>query len=191
MKKAVILILVLAMMVIGISGCKQDNGTGVVIPSEPSDGADSGTTDDTGTDDDADDSDDTSDDTGDTAPPGEKTKIDLTVSDSYFSPAFPDEGEDVTFKIIFKNQGTEDSGRFDYQVKLYKDSSVWKTDTYSTDSGLKRGEEEKIETMYVFSDSGTYYAEIFVDPDNEIPELIETNNYKRTKSDAVVSSPSD
>ncbi|MBU0536423.1 MAG: hypothetical protein KKE20_05625 [Nanoarchaeota archaeon] len=186
MKKAVMIIL-LAILVIGVLGCKGEDSTGVVIPSKP---GSTGTTVPAETETPSDSGSQPATDSGTTTTPsGAKTKIDLIVADAYFNPAFPAPNEDVELKMIFKNQGTEDSGVFDYNIKIYKDGSVWKEEKFTTTSGLARGAQDKLTQEYTFSSTGTYYAEIFVDPNDKISEITETNNYMRSKSDMMVSTP--
>lgn len=181
--KRIIVLMICAFVLISLAGCRQAD-TGVVTPSKPAESGDGGEETSAETGDDS--ADDTSDDSSDQEPSGPQTKIDLTVSDAYFNPTFPDTGEDVELKVIFKNQGTEDSGPFDYKIKILKDGSVLKEDTFTASAGLARGVDEKITQMYVFSNKGTYSAEIYIDPDKKINELIETNNYMKAKADATV-----
>ncbi len=179
MKKAIVIALLL-ILIIGIAGCREKNGTGVVKPSKPAATANatqpkpaaSGTP--------------KANDTSAGTSEPEKTNIDLLITDAYFTPTFASIDEDVVLKFIVKNQGTEDSDVFDYSIKIYKGGSLWKEDKFTSTQGLLRGEDDKLTNPYVFTAAGTYSAEVFVDPDNSIGEAVETNNYKKAKADAIV-----
>ncbi|MCX8147444.1 MAG: hypothetical protein N3D84_03180 [Candidatus Woesearchaeota archaeon] len=118
--------------------------------------------------------------------PGVKTKIDLVVADAYFVPTFPSAGEEVELNFIVQNIGMEKVSGFYYNIKIYKDGAVWKEEKDGYAKGLLAGNRTKIEKKYVFTSAGKYSAEVYVDPDNNIPELIETNNYAKSKADATI-----
>ncbi|MCX6706737.1 MAG: hypothetical protein NT001_01190 [Candidatus Woesearchaeota archaeon] len=120
------------------------------------------------------------------APSGQVTKIDFTITDAYFSPIYPAPNEETQLKFIVKNQGVEAASGFSYSIKIYKDGSLFKEEKFISDSALGAGNETKIIKMYTFIDKGTYYAEIYIDPDNAINELVETNNYMKSKTDIIV-----
>ena len=110
----------------------------------------------------------------------------MTISDAYFSPIYPAPGEETKFKFIVKNQGVEAASGFSYSIKIYKDGTLFKEEKFISDSALGAGNETKITKMYTFTDKGTYHAEVYLDPDNTVNELVETNNYMKSKTDIIV-----
>jgi hypothetical protein len=120
------------------------------------------------------------------APSAVKTKIDLTITDAYFTPIYPAPDEETKLKFIVKNQGSEAAKGFSYNIKIFKDGIIFKDEKFNSDVTIGAGNETKITSLYKFSAKATYYAEIYVDPDNTIYELVETNNYMKSKTNILV-----
>lgn len=173
MKKAYVLVMISViclLLLFGVSGCKDRSGTGAKKPTGTAAGSGSASGSSVVT----------------PAATGEKTKIDLMIVDAYFSPIYPTPNEDTTLKFIVRNQGVEAASGFSYSIKLYKDGIFFKEDKFISDSAIGAGNKSKIINIYKFADKGVYYAEIYIDPENSINELVETNNYLKTKADATV-----
>ncbi len=106
---------------------------------------------------------------------------DLIVQDITWSPADAAVGDTVTFTVIIRNQG---SGKADSsQVTCSVDGSIIGSDKApAIEAGIGA-----TTTFKWVAEAGANIIELFVDPDNQVTEVDETNNEKLTEFSTLTS----
>lgn len=192
--KKVMTIGILCMIVLGailIAGCKKNDT--VVVPTGSTggdDGADSG---DSGTADDGTTETPTNNDDAISGQQGEQTKIDLALTDVYWNSVYADPGNEVELTAKATNLGFEDAEGFSYQLQIKKDGVDWKTEEYTYEKTLGRGNTTNLKNTFTVPE-GKYTAIVVLDNDKKIKEINELNNVMESKFELkamIIAEPAD
>ncbi len=97
---------------------------------------------------------------------------DLVIEDISWLMEYPLSNNDVTFVITIKNQGSDTSG-----VSTLKYSVDESIDLHKDITPLPAGESITVNIISVI-ESGEHTVDVYIDPDDEITEIDETNNDK-------------
>jgi subtilase family serine protease/outer membrane protein assembly factor BamB len=86
------------------------------------------------------------------------------------------QGDTLTVASVVKNAGKKEAKRF--TVGFFIDDRRFDTFYYEDEEGLRQNETVKVQGKLETTDlpPGSYTLRVFVDPDNQIPELDEANN---------------
>ncbi len=97
---------------------------------------------------------------------------DLAIEDISWLMEYPLSNDDVTFIITIKNQGSDKSGVSTLQYSI--DESI---DLHKDIDPIPAGESVTVNIITV-AESGEHTIDVYIDPDDEIIEIDETNNEK-------------
>ena len=103
---------------------------------------------------------------------------DLIVSDISWSPAYPVEGDTITFTVYIRNQGAGDAGFF--KVAYYVDDV--KKGEWSI-SSLAAGQTTSADFTWTATEARTHAVEAFADSNGVIAEIVKKNNNRQETFD--------
>ena len=96
---------------------------------------------------------------------------DIMIDNVYWNTINIEKDTEAELTIEFKNRGTVTINNFDYIVKIYKGTKIWKEDTYEHSEPIAPDEKYKVKDItYTFDEEGTFKAKIYLEGSTESKE---------------------